>query len=387
MTVSSLNIGYVYGFDSYPCKSGGAIHVHNLITQLSRLGCTIHTFAPESNPACQRYSQDEKGIEAFLEAIDLLYVRIDGWYLSKTPLKITCMQRVAPKPMVWEINSSAEELVFLHHQRTAAMRPRGLVENVKAMRKTLKIKADVRHDERVRRQYAGGVSAACCVSQALKTYAQEALKVSDSRVIPNGSDPDAFSPMHIDKSLFADHADRFKVVYAGDSRWPWQGFNTIVELAEYTRHKDDHVVFFVLDNSPEPIKLGLENVVIVKQVPYDRMPCYLAGADLCLCIYGDFSWSGLGFHLSPLKLFDYLASGKPVVGSHMGQIAEIIDDNKDGLLTSNEVDDLYRKIAMVKADGRLADRLGENARQKILNERSWSHTAQATLAVFQDVMG
>ncbi|WP_319405983.1 glycosyltransferase [uncultured Desulfosarcina sp.] len=381
-----MNIGYVYGFDSFPCAGGGAIHVHNLIAQLTGLGCRIHTFEPESDPVCSVYPVDEKGVDAFLSKIDLLYMRMDGWYLSQSPLKLKCMDKIGSKPLVWEINSSAEELVIRNGQSSDASRHKGLLERIQSFRRMRRLKAAVRKDEQLRCSYARDVSAACCVSSALMGYAQKDLKIDRCRVIPNGSDPDFFSPSHKDDSLFSDYRDCFKVIYAGDSRWPWQGFPIIVELADYALERDPEILFVVLDNSPHLKKIDKKNILLFNQVPYDEVPKYMASADACLCLYGDFSWSHLGFHLSPLKLFDYMASGKPVIGSKMGQIAEVIDDGKDGFLTSNAVSEIYQTIAMVKKDPDLAEKAGQRTRQKIINELSWNHTARHTYSVFQSVL-
>lgn len=386
-TPSLLNIGYIYGFDSFPCAGGGAIHVHNLIAQLTGLGCRIHTFEPESDPACSIYPQDEDGIDALLSRIDLLYIRMDGWYLSQSPLKTTCMDKIGSKPIVWEINSSADELVFKNGQPSDASRKKGLLEKIKSFRKIHRLKAEVRKDEQLRIRYAKGVSAACCVSRALKKYARKDLKIAYCEVIPNGSDPDVFSPSKKKDDLFSGYKNYFKVIYAGDSRWPWQGFPIISELADYALARDSAILFVVLDNSPHLQKIDQKNVLLVSQVPYSQVPAYLASADACLCLYGDFSWSRLGFHLSPLKLFDYLASGKPVIGSNMGQIAEIIDDGKDGFLTSNRLPDIYQKIVLLKKDRDLAEKTGQSARQKIIDELGWSHTAKHTYSVFQTVLG
>jgi glycosyltransferase involved in cell wall biosynthesis len=385
-TLSTLNVGYVYGFDSSPCAGGGAIHVHNLIAQLTGLGCRIHAFEPESDPACSVYPVDEKGIDAFLSKIDLLYMRMDGWYLSQSPLKMTCMDKIGSTPVVWEINSSADELVFKNGQPSGASHKNGWLEKIKSFRRMHRLKAEVRKDEQLRFRYARGVSAACCVSRALMNYAQKDLKITHCKVIPNGSDPSIFSPSRKNDDLFSDYENHFKVIYAGDSRWPWQGFRVITQLADHALTRDAEILFVVLDNSPHLQRVDQKNVLLINQVPYDEVPAYLARADACLCLYGDFSWSRIGFHLSPLKLFDYLASGKPVIGSNMGQIAEIIDDGKDGFLASNDLQDIYQKVVMLKKDRDLAEKAGRRARRKIIDQFSWNHTARQTYSVFQSVL-
>jgi hypothetical protein len=50
-----MNIGHLYGFNSYPPEHGGGIHNYNLVRNLTQLGCKIHTFDYEKNPECITY--------------------------------------------------------------------------------------------------------------------------------------------------------------------------------------------------------------------------------------------------------------------------------------------------------------------------------------------
>ena len=380
-----MNIGYVYGFDSHPCKGGGAIHVHNLITELTELGCKIHTFTPESNPRCKIYNQDKAGVDKFISNIDLLYIRIDGWYLSHSKLKLELMDQFKPKPIVWEINSSAEEMIFRNHQ-SILKNKFSILKKIKAYRKLRRVKKDVRKDEEFRCLYAKNVSSACCVSSALAEYAKRKLKISSCNVIPNGSNPIFFSPEKKNDHVYNDCPEHFKVLYAGDSRWPWQGFPIITKLANYALKHDQQILFIILDNSPDPKPMNQDNLRLISQVPYSNVPEYIASADVCLCIYDDFKWSSLGFHLSPLKLFDYLSCGKPVIGSNFGQISEIIEDGENGFLTSNNVEEIYQKIKFLKDNKQSLKRMGSIAREKVKSQLSWHHTAQQTYKVFSDLI-
>ena len=93
-----MNIGYLYGFNSYPPRGGGSIHVYHLTRHLQRLGHEIHTLGSEANPECANYSATSEGIRQFLNNIDLLYVRIDGSFLWESPIKRHCMVRLARSP-------------------------------------------------------------------------------------------------------------------------------------------------------------------------------------------------------------------------------------------------------------------------------------------------
>ena len=64
-----LNIGYVYDFIAFPPQHGGSIHVYNLVGNLVRLGCRIHTFDCEVDGICENYVFNDDGINEFVENI------------------------------------------------------------------------------------------------------------------------------------------------------------------------------------------------------------------------------------------------------------------------------------------------------------------------------
>jgi len=57
-------------------------------------------------------------------------------------------------------------------------------------------------------------------------------------------------------------------------------------------------------------KLFLPNVHYEGVIPYERMPSFLKSLDICLIAHHDTAFSR---SMSPLKMFQYLASGRPIV--------------------------------------------------------------------------
>lgn len=386
-----MNIGHLYGFNSYPPRHGGGIHNYNLVRSLIQLGCKIHTFDYEKNPECVTYPINDEGIQNFLDNVDLLYIRIDGGSLASSKLKLQCMEQSRDKPIIWEINSTAEEMLskFKFNSLLNNVPERNLLNKLRhegnGLFIQLKMQLQVAKEERCRRKYAKMVDAAICVSDSLKNYATNDLKIDKGEVIANGSDPILFSPEKKDESLFQAYKDYFKVVYAGDSRWPWQGFDLLTGVIELAKCQEHKILFIVLNNGPvDSIKTG-DNVLVFNSVNYTDVPTYIASADACLCLYHDFPWSKYGFHLSSLKLFDYMASGKPVIASQLGQLATVIEDYKDGLLTRNDVNDIYKKILFCFEHQEQARQIGASARDKVINFYNWERVAVSTLAVIKSV--
>ena len=380
-----MNIGYLYGFNSYTRQNGGCIHVYNLIEGLIKLGCRVHTFDHEQNPQCVTYSVSDEGTRDFLHNIDILYIRIDGWYLSRSELKLKCMEQATSKPIVWEINATPEERLKIERMTPTMKSTQRLFEKLKKKIQTVKLQSTIRREERQRREYAKRVEAAICVSRQLIDYAVNKLGISKSIVISNGSDPSLFFPEKKNGDLFKNYSETFKVIYIGDSRWPWQGFDLVKGLAALARREEHQILFVVLDNSPLASHTKEDNLLVIPRVDYFDVPAYVATADACLCLYHDATWSRYGFHLSPLKLFDYMASGKPVIASRLGQIATVIEDGKDGLLTTNDLNDIYAKILFCLEHKDKADQMGRSAREKVIHTYNWEKTARSTLDFFNTV--
>lgn len=387
-----MNIGHLYGFNSYPPQHGGGIHNYNLVQNLTKLGCKIHTFDYEKNPECVTYPINDKGVKNFLDNVDLLYIRIDGGSLASSKLKLQCMEQSGDKPIIWEINSTAEEMLskfkfnsLLNNAPEEQKLLNKLRQEGKDLFVQLKMQLQIGKEERCRRKYAKMVDAAICVSDSLRNYAVDGLRIKKSEVIANGSDPILFSPEKRDESLFQTYKECFKVIYAGDSRWPWQGFDLLTGVIELAKHQEHKILFIVLNNGPvDSIKTG-DNVLVFNNVNYTDVPTYIASADACLCLYHDFPWSKYGFHLSSLKLFDYMASGKPVIASQLGQLATVIEDYKDGLLTRNDVSDIYKNILFCYENQEQAMQIGASARDKVVNFYNWERVARSTLAVIESV--
>jgi glycosyltransferase involved in cell wall biosynthesis len=382
-----LDIGYVYGFNSYPPAGGGGVHVFNLVKNLVVLGNTVHAFEPESNKACTIYPATPAGIEQFLNAIDLLYVRIDGSFLSESVLKQVCLRDIGNKPVVWEINSPTDEILarlrYTASQFVGASNP--LLRRFKSTLRDMLYQRRVANELQLRRKLGKRVNGAVCVSEALRNQARDDLKIQKCITNPNGSDPELFSGAS-QSDLLSQYKKYFKVMYAGASQWFWQGTGLVAELSSRAARRGDDILFIVLDYSKTSTrgKWG-DNVLVMDPVEQFQVPRYLAAADVCLCLYADFAWSRHGFYLSPLKLYDYMAAGRTVIASDKGQISTVIEDGRDGFLVSDDADEILDRILFCRDNPELVAKVGAAARKKIIENFTWMHTAKATMKLFESL--
>jgi len=92
---------------------------------------------------------------------------------------------------------------------------------------------------------------------------------------------------------------------------------------------------------------GLGDVFIFTgHVPYKKVPDYIGAMDICVAPHKKGSNQA-----SPVKIFDYMACGRPVVASDIEVVREIIGESKSALLVSPEqADDLAKGIISLIED-------------------------------------
>jgi glycosyltransferase involved in cell wall biosynthesis len=92
------------------------------------------------------------------------------------------------------------------------------------------------------------------------------------------------------------------------------------------------------------------------------------------------------FYFSPLKLYEYMAAGKPIVASALGQITEVIADRVNGtLFEPGDSPALATTIAQLIADSAMRKQLGERARQAVKGH-DWSHKAVQIQVELQELV-
>ncbi len=85
---------------------------------------------------------------------------------------------------------------------------------------------------------------------------------------------------------------------------------------------------------------------------------------------------------SPMKLFEYLASGRPSVLPDLPNIREIVEHERHALLFEpGSADALARCLVRLSAGPDLGDRLGEEARSLVFREYTWKRSAERILPV------
>jgi len=115
-------------------------------------------------------------------------------------------------------------------------------------------------------------------------------------------------------------------------------------------------------------------------VPHARMPAYLAACDVLVSPHGRQADGG-EFFGSPTKLFEYMAAGRPIVASALGQIAEVLQHERTALLVPpDDPEALSGAIIRLVDNACLRDHLGKAAREAAVERHTWRQNADRLLA-------
>jgi hypothetical protein len=177
-----VKIGYMYKMHIYPPKGGNHVHAMELVQGFLKAGHQVCVVEDPTMPGVTNFSgSSTEDLQAFIDNIDVLYIRIDARYLGEWPEVGICMEMAGSRPVIWEINSPANETLafsWLGGRRLHVKESwlKGLKRWVHATRKM----PGINREESLRRNLAKRVDSAICVSTALEVYAVDTLGITDS---------------------------------------------------------------------------------------------------------------------------------------------------------------------------------------------------------------
>jgi len=185
--------------------------------------------------------------------------------------------------------------------------------------------------------------------------------------------------------------DAFVVGFVGRIR-PWHGLNVLLEAFAVARAEDPGMRLCVVGDDggtgrelqEQGRRLGLDDAVeFTGAIPPEEVPAALGAMDAVAAPYPPLE----EFYFSPLKIFEYMAAGKPIVASACGQITDLLDHERTGLLVPpGDVAALAEALLRLRRDPTLAENLGRNARAEAEVRHSWQDRIRTVDELFNSVL-
>jgi glycosyltransferase involved in cell wall biosynthesis len=217
---------------------------------------------------------------------------------------------------------------------------------------------------------------------AVTTYLRSVLLSSGMNpqkvvVLPNGADTTAFTPRTNAADVKKTYGieNRIVVLFAGHIE-EWAGVDIFLPLAKRIKESKAAATIFLV-GAGEFIETllkklsdeGLSEVLVYAgRKPFEDMPQYVAASDIALCIFPN---TLVSHAASPLKLFEYMASGKAVVATRVSGTAEVMKPKSGILVNPEKYDELCDAVIMLALNEPLRISLGSEARRVCEENYSW----------------
>jgi glycosyltransferase involved in cell wall biosynthesis len=120
-------------------------------------------------------------------------------------------------------------------------------------------------------------------------------------------------------------------------------------------------------------------ILFIGAVPHEQVPHHVAAMDLA--VMPSSNWYG-----SPIKIFEYGALGRAVIGPDTPPVREVMADEEEGLIIpAGSVVALQAALSRLAGNALLRQQLGERFRERVLREYTWDHAASRLLAICEQV--
>ncbi len=203
-------------------------------------------------------------------------------------------------------------------------------------------------------------------------------------LLPNGADTELFHPA--DGASAAGRADGFTVTYAG-THGLVHGMEALLDAAEQMRGEPVRFRFVGDGVAKEGLvrraaERGLANCVFEPSVAPDALVGVLRESDACVATTLASEFAG---ETIPVKVFDYLAVGCPVIAAVRGDAARVVEASGGGLVVApGDGAAIAGAVRRLRDDAALRERLARSGPAFVEREHSRRALGERLVAVLEE---
>ncbi len=251
--------------------------------------------------------------------------------------------------------------------------------------RTLIHEREARH---VATRVTSDASALVAVSDAVGHYLASFPNTEDKiHVVSNGVDTRRFAPRPVRQE--AASVEPFTVGFVGTLK-PWHGVLDLIEGFAILHREAPESRLLIVGDGPErsviEARLAAHGLNLATHftgaVHPTEVPGLISSMDVGVAPYPMMD----NCYFSPMKAFEYMASGIAFVGSEIGQLGKLVSHGKDGLLyTPGDTRALGEWLIQLYRDEKLRLGLGRAARETVLNAYTWDAVGAQILTIAKNL--
>jgi glycosyltransferase involved in cell wall biosynthesis len=339
---------------------GANAHVRQFVQNTVALGHEVWMWPPFVHPAAKPLPGGRVQRTMKLREMDLVYVRIQHDLARPCTWTLGPTRALLGNPlMVWEFNTVPE---FGEYK---GMSPGAIQKEVEGFR-----------------HFGKGCDLAVCVSAHLADYVRTRLGIARTLVVPNGSDPDLYTPDApvVQRLSGARDDGTFNVLWIGSAYVDWHNFKLLADAARiiWERGNPKKIVFHLIGQGMSRMGDMPPNVHYYGFEDYEKLPRWLSAMDVGLCLYRP----GPADYSSPLKVFDYMSSGLAVIATRQPQTSELLNElgTPELLVAPDDPTALADALEQLAGDPAKVEAIGRRARELSIAKYTWRRAVADTFA-------
>lgn len=212
------------------------------------------------------------------------------------------------------------------------------------------------------------------------------IPMENFEVIPNAVDTERFDVPEEDAEVVRNNykiPKNKKIIFFVGNLANWNGPEHLVRAVPYIKNKDAFVLMVgggKQEKELKEISKDYNNIIFTGTVSYHEVPLLMNLADVCVAPLTNPGTVGRAVDefMVPHLLLEYMGCGKPIVGTDVPGLREMLSNNRGFLVKPENPEDIARGIDYLLEHEGEAEKMEENARNYIKKERGWVKVAKRT---------